>query len=451
MTGNAEQTLSPYGRARASLGATIESSTGKAVITILDQGVASATNFFASIIVGRICTKDELGLYMLGLSIVLLAMNTQNSLISSAYIVFSPKMAKGERRQYAGSTLVHETLLAAFFVIALPIAGVLYVSGGGSTGLERVLFALTLAISGIMLKEYARQFCFASLSAITVFLLDTAVFVLQIGGLVVLAFLGAVTADRALLVTGGATLIATLGWLLLRRSSYVLELGRIGLDFARNWTYCRWIFAMNLAYIASNLMYPWLLLVFHGPEANGVFGACFGVVFFANPFVLGLGNFLGPKAVHAYAAGGVANMRSVVNKATLFFAVTMSLFCVAMLLFGNWVLVFLYGEKYDGNGGTIAILALSQLVWSLTIPVNYALNAVERPDVAFKSLVVALVFTFTAGVWMVQVYGPVGIAGGLLAGNIITCVYNRVVYVRQARTLAQRERAMPAVEKNWGE
>lgn len=451
MTGAAGQKSSPIGRAGVALSAILEGAAGKALVTILDQGIVSATNFFASIVIVRSCTKDEFGLYMLGLSIALLAMNTQNSLITSAYIVFSPRLEGDERCRYAGSTLIHEVLLAVAFTLALPVAGLLYVLGGGSEGLERVLFALTLAISGIMFKEYARQLCFAGLQAFTVFMLDSAVFVLQLGGLIVLALAGGVAADRALWVTGGATLLATLGWLSMRRGAFAPDWRWAGSDFGRNWTYCRWIFAMNLAYIGSNQVYPWLLYTFHGPEANGVFGACFNVVFFANPFILGLGNFLGPKAVHAYTSGGVHHMQSVVYKATLFFTVTMTLFCAGMLLFGNWILVLLCGEQYDGNGGTVFILALSQLVWSLTIPVNYALNAVERPDVAFKSLVLALIFTFTAGIWMVAAFGPAGIAGGLLAGNIIACVYNRIVYVRQVRVLFQRERAMPATEKNWGE
>lgn len=451
MTGPAVPTSSSSGRARAALGAILEGAAGKALVTILDQGVVSATNFFTSIIIARTCTKDEFGLYMLGLTIAVLAMNTQNSLITSAYMVFSPRMQEDERRRYAGSTLLHETFLAALFVLALPVGALIYVASGGSAGLERVLFALAPAIFGIMLKEYARQVCFAALSTVTAFLIDMGVFVLQLLGLAALALSGAVAADRAFWITGVATLIASVTWLSFRRPAFAPEWGRVGSDFAANWKYCRWIFAMNVAYIGANQVYPWLLLAFHGPEANGVFGACFNVVFFANPFILGLGNFLGPKAVHAYASGGIRRMHSVVNKATLFFAVTMTVFCAGMLFFGNWILVLLCGEQYDGNGGTVFILALSQLVWALTIPVNYALNAAERPDVAFKSLLLALLFTFTAGVWMVHAFGPAGIAGGLLAGNIIACVYNRIVYVRQVRVLSRRERAMPAVEKNWGE
>jgi len=42
------------------------------VIAIVDQGVASAATFFASVIVGRCCGSTELGIYSLAFTLVLL-------------------------------------------------------------------------------------------------------------------------------------------------------------------------------------------------------------------------------------------------------------------------------------------------------------------------------------------------------------------------------------------
>ena len=46
---------------------------GKGAATVADQAVASATNFVTSVIIGRACSKDELGFYMLGFTIMLFA------------------------------------------------------------------------------------------------------------------------------------------------------------------------------------------------------------------------------------------------------------------------------------------------------------------------------------------------------------------------------------------
>src|SRR5690348_9631784 len=40
------------------------------IISLADQAVASATNFATGIIIARACSKEELGLYMLGFSLI---------------------------------------------------------------------------------------------------------------------------------------------------------------------------------------------------------------------------------------------------------------------------------------------------------------------------------------------------------------------------------------------
>lgn len=414
--------------------ALLRGSLGKAMLTIADQGLVSAANFLSGIIVGRACLKEEFGLYVLGFTIVLFAMNTQNSLVSSAYVVFSPRMDAQERARYTGSTLAHQLVLSGLLVLGLFAAGLALSFGIGPAGLGRVLMALSAVLAFILLKEYGRQVSFAGLRAEMALALDGVLFVFQVGGLGLLAWRGWLSADRAYLVMGAGAGVAALGWFVARRGQFANPAGQVVSDFRRNWAYCKWIFAMNLAYVACNQVYPWFLLTFHGSEANGEFGACSQTVFFANPFVLGLSNFLAPKTVHAYAEGGVAGMRRVVWKATVFFAVSMCLFALFMVFFGEWLLVLLYTDKYAGEGLTVAILAVGQLAWALTIPVNFGLNAMERPDAAFKSLLLALVFTMTAGVWMVKAFGPPGVAGGLLAGNIIAFLYNRWVYTHEINT-----------------
>jgi O-antigen/teichoic acid export membrane protein len=306
-------------------------------------------------------------------------------------------------------------------------------------GLAPVIGVLTAVIFFLMLKEYARQVCFAGLRTTTVLILDSTVFLFQIGGLISLVFLGWLSSKNAYGIIGVVCALAGGAWLLSMRKQIAPKLGEALPHFRKNWAFSKWFFAYNLAFIAANQLYPWLLAAFYGTEANGVFGACMGVVFFANPFIIGLGNFLGPKSAHAYAHGGPAELRRVVSLANRFFLVTMTLFTVAMFLLGDWFLVLLYGRPYAGNGLVVTVLAVGQLVWALTVPSNFGLNAVERPDVSFKSLLLSLAVMLSLGLWAVYAWGPIGVAIGLLAGNLAALVYTRVAYARQIRVLeAQR-------------
>lgn len=417
--------------------------TGKAPLTLADQGVVSAANFLSSFIMGRVCAKDEFGLYMLGFSLVILCVNTQNSLISAAYTVYNPRLSGEAHRRYTGSTLMHQWLLALLVtLILLASAAALtagkHLTGRGTEGLPGILCAVAAVVFFIMLKEYVRQVCFARLWSWTVLMTDSFVSVGQIGLFAAFAWLGWLTPAWGFGAMGAACALVALTWLAAKRRSFAPHAEDVWPDFKRNWSFTKWIFAYNVAFVASNQVYPWLLLAFHGPEANGVFGACALVVFFGNPLIIGLANFLGPKTAHAYSQGGVREMRRVVAMADKFFLVTMSVFCLTMFLLAEWVLGILFKDKYTGNGLVVVILSLGQLAWALMVSPNSALNALERPDVSFKGLMCSLVVMFTVGVWLVRSLGPVGVAYGMLAGNVVACLYTRTVYSRQVRILEAR-------------
>jgi O-antigen/teichoic acid export membrane protein len=403
---------------------------GKAMLTVAGQGIVSAANFATSIMIGR-SSKEELGLYVLGFSIVLFAVNSQNALITSAYMVYSPRMEGEALAQYTGSSLIHQLTLALIIMAGVACGAAFTMAGYGPEGLTAVLLVLACVVGLYMLKEYGRQISFAKLHTGTALILDAGVATMQIAGLAALFYFGLLNASRAFLVIGLGAGFAGLTWLLFRRDQFSPRVAVAPGDFRRNWTFGKWIFAQNLAFVATNQVYPWLLTGFHDTEATGAFGACSAIIFFSNPFILGLSNFLGPKTVHAFTHGGPAEMSSVVNKASIFFVVTMGFFCLVVFALGEWALVLLYGESFAGYGWTISTLAVGQLVWSYTIPANFGLNAMERPDVAFKSLLLALIITATVGVWLVYSYGPLGVAAGLLMGNIASCIFNRYMYRRE--------------------
>ncbi|HEX71717.1 MAG TPA: hypothetical protein ENN65_00160, partial [Candidatus Hydrogenedentes bacterium] len=135
--------------------------------------------------------------------------------------------------------------------------------------------------------------------------------------------------------------------------------------------------------------------------------------------------------VHALTENGPQAMRRVVRLADLFFLAGIGGFAVLMFFAGEWVLTLFYGQKYAGHGAVVVVLGVVQVAWALTVPANFGLNALERPDIAFKSLLLSLGVMVTVGVWLVWAYGPMGVAFGLLAGNIAACVFTRAYFGRQ--------------------
>jgi O-antigen/teichoic acid export membrane protein len=391
----------------------------RGVITLADQAVYSAANFLTGVIIGRTCSKEEFGLYLLGFSIVCILIPLQSSLILGPYAVYCPRLKNSDLSCYTGSTLIHQSTLSVLSLVILSAAGVFLSMGFGPVGLSVIVWSLAATISLWLLGEYVRSVLFALLRNKTAFLLDITMAVIQIGGLLLLARWGFLSAASAIWISGCASGLAAGVWLGLRWKLFAFQAKRILPDLKQNWSFGKWLFADKLVYIASNQLYPWFLVLFYGTAATGIFAACLGTMRLANPFIIGMGNYLGPKMAHIYARKGKQGVRRAALQDTLVFVAVMGPFCILMLFFGDEIISLLYGSKYAGNGAVVGVLALGQLALALSRPANLGLNAIERPDIGVKGSLLALLSFLTLGFWLVKFLGPLGAAWGLLSGNLI--------------------------------
>lgn len=412
--------------------------TSRPVLSIADQGVVSAGNLLSVVVITRLCPRAEYGLYALAFTLVVAFAIAQQSLITEAYKVFVHRVRGEEERRYTGSTLIHQACFALAACAVLAAAWLAGVATGALGDVARILGPLAAVMALVLFKEYARQICFARLQPGQALALDGAVAAVQVGLLAGLAWAGRLDAATAVLALGGAAGVAGLGWIAVRWRSFAPARAEAWPDFQKNWGFGKWIFAYGILFTVGIQSYPWILNALHGPEATGTYGACFMVVnLLTNPLVIGLGSFLGPRMAQAYAEGGTAALAPVAAKASLFFLGALGAFCAALFFVGGWILVLLSGEKYAGHGWEVFVIALAQLAWAYTVPANSALYAMERAEVGFRALSLALGVTATAGVAMVWAWGPLGAGAGLLAGNLAACAYTRAA-LRHALRGAER-------------
>jgi O-antigen/teichoic acid export membrane protein len=405
------------------------------IISLADQAVASATNFATGIIIARTCTKEELGLYMLGLSLILLVTDFQTSLITTPYMVYAPRLKGRAHALYTGSTLIHQLAFCLLTMLGVACGAVAVSRGMGPRGLGPVLWALSVVIALIMLREHARRVSFARLRLMTAFLFDTSIAVGQISGLLLLARSGRLSAIRAFWVIGSVCGIAVLGWLWSDREFYHPRMRESISDLKKNWVFGKWVFASGLVWAVAMNLYPWFLAYFHGAASTGVWAACLGVVSVGNPALMGIQNLVGPKIAHTYAASGPKALRRLVLKITAVISLPVALLSLALIFWGGRLVVLLYGRQYAGNNLVVAILGLNLLVFAASFPFSRALMAIERADLDFLVSSVALFMMVVLGFWLVRAFGTAGAAIGLLAANFFTSAVRAAVFLRfPART-----------------
>ena len=389
----------------------------RGTVALADQAVASITNFSAGIIIGRCCTKDEFGLYMLGLSVVLLLTSVQDMLIATPYMVFSPRLKGNDHASYNGSTLVHQFILSLLGSAGLLVAGGFLAMGIGPAHLASVMFVLAAVLAFLMLRNYVRRLCFAALEIKTALVLDSATAIIQVGGLLLLAWFQLLTVDRVYWIIGAACGVSAVVWLAVNRHAFLVQADRTRADFIRNWTFGKWVFAGGLLWDIGMNICPWILTGFHGTQAAGVWAACLGLVAMGNPALLGVQNYLGPQIVHCHNDGGNAALHRFVLRASASFCALVMLFSVFLMLFGDWLLVLVYGKQYAGNSLTLSAMSVNMAVLATTFPISRGLLALERADVDFVINAVALVLLAIAAPILIPLWGTYGAALSILLTN----------------------------------
>lgn len=400
------------------------------LLSVFDQAVVSGTSFVTSVMIGRLCGKEDLGVYYLALSVVLFIRGVQEQIISAPFAVFCHRRKKRDLSTYVGSVLLHQGALLTATVIGFALFAGLVGAGYGPAGFAPVAWVLIAAAPLILLRESLRHLAFGRLSLKTAIGIDVAVAVLQLAGLVGLAWAGELTVGRAYLVMGTACGVAAVGWWLMRIERFTFDASQVLPDWKQNWTFSRWALLSHVVGCSTPYVLPWFVAAVDGTAATGVLAACSTLVGLANAFMMGLSNYLTPKAAQSYAEGGVAELRRVLTKTGAMFALTIGGFAVAALFAGNLLAVLIFGDAYADAGPILAVLAFSLFANSIGITAGNGLWAMEKPAANFRADVCALIATVIAAVLLTPTYGALGAATASLIGVSIDAAIRTATLIR---------------------
>ena len=421
------------GRIRRLTGSAFGMTARKCSVSLVDQVVVSGINFIATVMVGRSGGPEELANYALGFTLVIIVFSFLETLIAMPYTIYANRLEGAARAGYRGAVLLQCGLLAALAALVLAGWGMAISTGLGPQGLAPVLYVLSAAVPFYILKEFARQFAFAHLNSKTALQIDLCAGTLQIVGIAILAagrFLSAVTAYATI---GAANAVVALTWLLLSRNDFVMQRNQIFQVIRRNLSFGGWILAGRIVgQLNSDILVLWLMAFVLGNKATGIFAACMTVVHLSNPFVLGMGQVLTPRVAQAFADKGIREVQRVARKATIFMGLALSGFCIGAFLFGDEALRLFYGSQYDGNRYIITVLSVSILAFALSMPAASSLLALERPDVSLKASAAGLLLTVAIASALVFPLGVLGVAWGLLSGQIGASAVRWIVFTRMA-------------------
>lgn len=401
-------------------------------LTLTDQAIVSATSFLTSLIIGRFCGKEELGLYGLALAMLLIANEVQTALVSTPHMVNTPRLAGERLRRFHGSTLLHQFGLALAFtaVLLLIAAGCWWF---GKPRLALTLAALAIGITATSLGLHARAVCFTDNRPGGALAVDSVSCGLQLGVLLLLAHVGWLNAATGVLAICLTTLPPAIGWLIGALPRMAPALPTAVDDFRWIWPQARLIFVSGLLWTAGMHLYPWLIDVSAGHAAVGVWSACFTVAALGNPLMLGVMNMIGPGIARQYTLRSPDGFRRYVWLVTAAFVGGMLLFACPLAVFGGELLRLLYGQAYAGNGLVVGLLAFGLVARAAGYAVSRGLFVLHRADLDLLTNAAPLAVLLVLGVALTWTHGAVGAAWSLLVAQVAGTVVRAAMFDRCSR------------------
>jgi O-antigen/teichoic acid export membrane protein len=386
----------------------------KSALSVGDQAIVSGTSFATSVILGRMCAQEELGVYYLALSIVYFARGIQEQLVSAPYTIYSGRRQGAELARYAGSSLIHQCVL---LVVTSGVLALLAICHVLPQGLQGAVWLLLGATPLLLMREYIRQLLFAHLDLRAAIGLDVSVAILQMTSLAVLSATSSLSLVTTLAVLAASSGLPAAWWIATSGRHLIVELRTALADFWHNWTFARWALASQLLACTTPYVMPWVVALTHGEAQTGMLGACSTLVGLSNMFMLGLCNFLSPKAARAFAEGGVSELRTVLRKTAALFLVSLGAIAVIGFVFGEAIAAAVYGESFANTGWLVGVLSLSVLANSMGVTAGNGLWAMERPSANFFADLIALAVVIVATICFVPLWGPLGAALATLCGT----------------------------------
>jgi O-antigen/teichoic acid export membrane protein len=392
----------------------------RGLLSILDQAIFSGTSFITAVVIGRTTSPDSLGIFYLVLSVILIVSGVQDQVVASPYDVYSKRRHGLELVEFAGSIWAHHFAITAIAVLSLLIAAcALWITG--KPQLIPLLTVLLATAPLMMLRQGIRRFTTANFELKAVVALDSAIAVMQLGGLGALIYLRLVSLFSIFAVIATACGLACAGYLWSKPPIRFVR-ARILPDWHHNWRFGKWALqTYALGNMTPQLML-WIVGATVGSAATGVFGACNSLIGVCYVILCGLANVLTPLAAQAFATGGVKELRRILRIAGAFYAITMGGLCLFVMTTGDWLVVFAFGSHYQGTGPILMALTLSTAMNAWSMLTGNGLWAIEQPRANFLADVCCMTVVLVAAAALVVPYGALGAALATLAGTSTAAV-----------------------------
>jgi len=394
----------------------------QALVTLVDQGFCSVTNFLTGVLLARACSKAEYGLYVLSFTLLVITMDIQVGLSGTPFTVLSPQLKNKDRQLYLGSTLIQHLVVSVLAAIGFVIAAMVLSATGRIHGFVNVLLTLAVACVFVLLRDFMRFVLLSQLRVWASLLMGLIANVATVGLLFWAYFGDKLTVPIGYLIMAGCSGLTTLLILLKERKQIGFSTKWFHEHLRNNWTFGKWLVAQAIVDFVAIRLYPWVLMLFKGSSAVAAYGVCVIFSGVLNPLLMGLNRFLGPQAAYV-ACNKASRVHYEIYYWMALIVTPLLMFLLLAFLFGERAIVATYGSKFAGIGYIFSIYLLSHVIAVEGVVIGAGTNALKRPDISFRAQILGLTATVTIGLFLTYKWGALGAVIGVCISRLVTLGY----------------------------
>lgn len=404
-------------------------------VVIADQGLSSMMNFLIGVFVARTCVEATYGSFVLCLTGARFLVGVQNSVITVPYAIHYPRLDGKCARVFLGSSLISQLVVSVGTAGLCLIAAAFAYFGDAQKSLLNLLLVMVVTTFVLMTKDFVRGILLAQLrvwetlwlgvcvNGLTIVLLGAAYFGRWTGAPHTL-FLMAVG-------SGIPTTISLVRWLWPDSTVVVRALWR---DFLVSWEQGRWLAIRSFLYLGTASVYPFLIGLFDDKAQVAAYGACFALSSLINPLFAGVTDYLRPKLCHILTTDP-RGLRRCIRTALCLLGVASALLLMVTALWGNQLIVVIYGQRYRGLGLCLLILVISVCLSVIEIPFLLANEAFKNTKATFLARALGTLCTATVGVAMIYFWGLIGAVIARCLSFALSLAYTMFAYSNRRITV----------------
>ena len=346
----------------------------RVVLTFLDQGVSSGTNFLVAALVARRLGFTGLGAYSFVLIVWMATLGIHRAIVAEPIVIGSRSNQLDEHQLQRGFSAEVVLGLALGLVVA---AGSVVALVLDKAVIARTLVVLALVLVPLLLQDLWRFMAFFAGKPERALANDLVFAVVQITLTAVV--IGTHRSSTPLFVAAwgvGALVSSAYGFVQFGvRPRLLSGWHQIG----EHWGFSRWMLADFGTSFAMDNVYPLMVLALLGQTRYGVLNAVIRLMGPAAVILQSGGNLGVPGASRALREHGPAGLDRFSRKLTTGIVTCMVIYTGVVFVAGSWLLRTVYDKpEAVGYGGLMRLVGTGYVVWSLAFGSLIALRVVQQ-------------------------------------------------------------------------